>query len=159
MAQWQRIFLPMQETQETWVQSLGWEDHLEKEMATYSCLNNPMCRRAWRLQSIGSQRVGHNERLSTAVLNQSLTRRLSSKIDLEWLFRDNGCWGISHRWPILFTDEKSVRWQWPEEDAVSHYGSNCPHWLQQHSSHDICSQSLEMVTNELGTRKTWHHLV
>ena len=22
--------------QETWVQSLGWEDHLEKEMATYS---------------------------------------------------------------------------------------------------------------------------
>ena len=28
--------------QETWVQSLGWEEHLEKEMATqYSCLENP----------------------------------------------------------------------------------------------------------------------
>ena len=27
--------LPMQETQETWVRSLGQEDPLEKEMATY----------------------------------------------------------------------------------------------------------------------------
>ena len=31
-----KIFLPMQEMQETWVQSLGQEDILEKEMATYS---------------------------------------------------------------------------------------------------------------------------
>ena len=39
--------------QETQVQSLGWEDPLEKEMAThfqYSCLGIPMDRRAWRLQ-------------------------------------------------------------------------------------------------------------
>ena len=33
MAQWQRIHLSMQEM---WVQSLGWEDGLEKEMATDS---------------------------------------------------------------------------------------------------------------------------
>ena len=36
--------------QETWVWSLGQEDPLEKEMATpqqYSCLENPMDRRAW----------------------------------------------------------------------------------------------------------------
>ena len=43
---------------ETWVQSLGWEDSLEKEMATHSSIL------AWRiprtLQSMGSQRVGHN---------------------------------------------------------------------------------------------------
>jgi len=33
---------------ETWVQSLGREDPLEKEMATYfSCLENPMDRGAW----------------------------------------------------------------------------------------------------------------
>ena len=40
----------MQETYETWVQSLGQEDPLEKEMAThfkYSCLGNPMDRGAW----------------------------------------------------------------------------------------------------------------
>ena len=29
--------------QETWVQSLGWEDPLEKEMATHSCIL------AWRI--------------------------------------------------------------------------------------------------------------
>ena len=29
---------PMKETQETWVQSLGWEDPLEKEMATHSSI-------------------------------------------------------------------------------------------------------------------------
>ena len=34
--QWWRIHLLMQESQETLVQPLGWEDPLEKEMATYS---------------------------------------------------------------------------------------------------------------------------
>ena len=31
-----RICLPMQEMQETWVQSLGQEDPLEKKMSTHS---------------------------------------------------------------------------------------------------------------------------
>ena len=34
-----------------WVQSLGWEDPLEKEMATHfweSCLENPMDKGAWQ---------------------------------------------------------------------------------------------------------------
>ena len=40
----------MQETQETQVQSLGQEDPLEEKMAThsFSCLENPMDRGAWR---------------------------------------------------------------------------------------------------------------
>ena len=33
--------------QETWVRSLGREDPLEKEMATHSCLENPMDGGAW----------------------------------------------------------------------------------------------------------------
>ena len=40
----------MQETLKTWVLSLGWEDPLEKGMATqlqYSCLENPMDRGDW----------------------------------------------------------------------------------------------------------------
>ena len=40
---------------ETQVRSLGWEDPLEKEMAThfqYSCLENPMDGEACRLQSM-----------------------------------------------------------------------------------------------------------
>ena len=48
---------------ETWVQSLGWEDLLEKEMATYSSIlawKNPWTEEPDRLQSTGSQRVGHD---------------------------------------------------------------------------------------------------
>ena len=43
---------------ETWLQPLGQEDSLEKEMAThssYSRLENSMDRGAWGLQSMGSQ--------------------------------------------------------------------------------------------------------
>ena len=49
--------------QETWIRLLGWEDPLEKEMATHSSVL------AWRilwteepgeLQSTGLQRVGHD---------------------------------------------------------------------------------------------------
>ena len=36
VAQWYRIHLPRQETHKIWVLFLGWEDHLEKEMATHS---------------------------------------------------------------------------------------------------------------------------
>ena len=36
VAQWERICLPMQETQETWVPSLSQEDSLEEETATHS---------------------------------------------------------------------------------------------------------------------------
>ena len=41
---------PVQETQETWVQSLGQEDPLKKENGNplqYSCLENPMDRGTW----------------------------------------------------------------------------------------------------------------
>ena len=49
MAQWVKNPPAMQETQETQVQSLGWEDPLEEEMATqYSCLENPMDGGAWQ---------------------------------------------------------------------------------------------------------------
>ena len=49
--------------QETRVQSLGWEDPLEKEMATHSNIlagRIPLTEEPGKLQSIGSQRVGHN---------------------------------------------------------------------------------------------------
>ena len=48
---------------ETWVQSLGWEDPLEKEMATHSSTlawRIPWTEEPGGLQSMGSQRVGHN---------------------------------------------------------------------------------------------------
>ena len=36
MAQWVKNLPAMQEIQETWAQSLGWEDLLEEEMATHA---------------------------------------------------------------------------------------------------------------------------
>ena len=46
---------------ETWVQSLGWEDPLEKEIATHSRIlawKIPWTEEPARLQSMASQRVG-----------------------------------------------------------------------------------------------------
>ena len=46
---------------ETWVQSLGWEDPLKKEMATHSSTlawKIPWMEKRDRLQSTGSHRVG-----------------------------------------------------------------------------------------------------
>ena len=48
---------------ETWVQSLGWEALLEKEMATHSSTlawKIPWTEEPGKLQSMGSKRVGHN---------------------------------------------------------------------------------------------------
>ena len=49
--------------QETRVRSLGWEDPLEKDMATHSrhsCLENPMERGAWGAMVHGVARVRHD---------------------------------------------------------------------------------------------------
>ena len=54
--------------QETWVQSLSWEDPLEEGMATHSSIlawripwtEDPGRLQSMGLQSVGSQRVGHD---------------------------------------------------------------------------------------------------
>ena len=49
--------------QETWVRFLGWEDPLEKEMATHSSIlawKIPWTEEPDRLQFMGSQRLGHD---------------------------------------------------------------------------------------------------
>ena len=49
--------------QETWVQSLDWEDPLEKGMATHSSILAwviPWTEEPGGLQSMGSQRAGHD---------------------------------------------------------------------------------------------------
>ena len=48
---------------ETWVRSLGWEDPLEKAMATHSSTlawKIPWTEERGSLQFMGSQRVGHD---------------------------------------------------------------------------------------------------
>ena len=60
MAQKLKHLPPMWETR---VRSLGWEDPLEKEMVTHSSIlawRIPWTEKPGRLQSTGSQRVGHD---------------------------------------------------------------------------------------------------
>ena len=61
VAQWSRIHLLMQETQETRVRSLDREDPLDKEMATHPSIlawEIPRTEKPGGLQSMGSQQVG-----------------------------------------------------------------------------------------------------
>ena len=61
--------------QEIWVQSLGLEDPLEKEIATHSSIvawRIPWTKEPDRLQSMGSQRVRHNWAINTTFLGDML---------------------------------------------------------------------------------------
>ena len=60
------------------VRSLGWEDALEKEMATHSSVlawKIPWTEKPSRLQSMGSQRVGHDRSDLACVYAHALTSR------------------------------------------------------------------------------------
>ena len=49
--------------QDTWVESLGWEDPLEEEIATHTSIlawKIPKTEEPGRLQATGLQRVGHD---------------------------------------------------------------------------------------------------
>ena len=79
--------------QETWVQSLGWEDPLEKGMVTHSSIfawKIPWTEESGQLQSTGSQRVGHNWVTNTQTPEP-------------YMFR---CYGLSQY------IEQSRRWVW-----------------------------------------------
>ena len=60
--------------QETWVQSLGWEDPLEKGKATHSSIL--AWRIPWTIQSVGSQRVGHDCTNFTFIFCSKLSPKL-----------------------------------------------------------------------------------
>ena len=68
---------------ETWVRSLGQEDPLVKEMATHSSIlawKIPWMVKPGRLQSMGSQRVGHdlsNFTIVRGIAELDMTERLS----------------------------------------------------------------------------------
>ena len=115
--------------QETWVRSLGWEDPLEKKMAIHSSIlawKIPQTEKPGSLQSMGSQRVGHDWATSLSVylciLGSSFIHIISADSDefLLWqeyteeLYKkdlhdiDNHDGVITHlEWDIL---ECEVRW-------------------------------------------------
>ena len=78
--------------QETWIWSLGQEDPLEKEMATHSSTlawKIPWTEKPGRLQSMGSQRVGHNWATSLTLLTYSRFEELVG-LDMELSLASSG---------------------------------------------------------------------
>ena len=68
---------------ETWVQSLGQEDLLEKEMATHSSIlawKTPWMEEAGRLQSIGHKELDRTERLHFHFQTNSFKMPLTPEI-------------------------------------------------------------------------------
>ena len=82
----------MQETQETWVQSLGGEDPLEKEMTPHSSMlawSIPWTEEPGGIQSMGSQRVRHDlatEHMLTSILAASMHISTNSEQGLPFLY-------------------------------------------------------------------------
>ena len=72
---------------ETQVQALGWEDPLEKEMAIHSSTiawRIPWTEEPGRLQSMGSQRVGHNWAISVSQSRDKSTQSIFCSIEWPW---------------------------------------------------------------------------
>ena len=70
-----KICLPMQETQEMQVWSLGQEDPLEEEMATHSSIlawRIPWTEELGRLQSMGCKELDMTEHTQTHMLQWSI---------------------------------------------------------------------------------------
>ena len=61
---------------EIWGRSLGWKDPLEKGKATHSSIL--AWRTPWTIESMGSQRVGHAERLALS-LSSPVTAVVSAR--------------------------------------------------------------------------------
>ena len=79
-----RICPPVQETQETWVLSLGQEDPLEKEMATHS--STLAWRIPWTEEPGGLQSRGHSQSDRTEQLHfLSLTAERKEELKGLWM--------------------------------------------------------------------------
>ena len=89
---------------ETWVWSLGWEDPLEKGMATHSSIlawKIPWTEELGRLQSRRSRRAGHNWELTHSLLFWSCRTQLHPILSsLPWL---QGSQQLSLWWDSLGT--------------------------------------------------------
>ena len=84
---------PMQKTR---VRSLGWEDPLEKEIVTHSSIlawRIPWTEEPGRLQSTGSQRVGHDWATSPHFKSSGETRCLNTWV---WVISAPTLWAVTY---------------------------------------------------------------
>ena len=78
---------------ESWIQSLGWEDTLKKGKTTYSNIlawGIPMDRGACGLQSMGSQRVGHDWATQPSTTLFHVHYRIQFQEESNYFFESSG---------------------------------------------------------------------
>ena len=129
----------MQEIQKTWVWSLDQEDPMEKEMATHSGIlawKIPWTEEPGRLESVSSQKVGHNG-------THTHTRHVSNSnhnhsIEVTWAWAGSRRWWRT-RWPgeLQSMGSQRVRHDWvteqqqfKETEAQRYWATNLPKVFQ-----------------------------
>ena len=103
---WWRTYLPMQETVEMWVWSLCQENSLEESMATHSSIlawRIPWTKEPSRLQSMGSQRVGHDwSDLACMQAPNRFLKALPPQISNLWLLANSNYYSkVQYSYPLV----------------------------------------------------------
>ena len=121
--------------QETWVRYLGWEDALENEMATYTSIfvwETPWTKKPGGLQSMGSQRVGHDW----------VTKTFTLKTCIGAVIKESTCQCRRHKrcWFDPWVAKITWRRKWqptpvflPEESHRQRTLSGCSPWGRKDS--------------------------
>ena len=131
---------------DTWVRSLGREDPLEKEMATHSSTlawKIPWSEKPGRLQSMGSQRVGHNwatslhNFISFCRIRNNVYTTYSTQSSRKWNSRAKNIVGTSLvvQWlRIRLPMQGTQVWSPVQEDPTCHKATKPMH----HSYWSLC---------------------
>ena len=122
----------MQEIQEMWVLSLGWEDPLEEEMASQSGIlawRIPWTEDPVRLWSMGLQRVGQDwmfahARAHTHTHTHTHIIKSSSRKEkkIRGIFRDEVCRVLQSFWKNLVLNQILEEWRALRREAGKHAG-------------------------------------
>ena len=140
--------------------SLGWEDHLEKAMATHSSIlawRIPWTEEPGRLQSMGSQRVRHDwatkqqqhsgTSLSLPVTSGASAGRFDNWGAIQWLGAGiTGCF-YSHVWQLILAVGWDHNWATGQNINMRHllvgfwassqYGSSFQEWVIQENKEKL----------------------
>ena len=129
--------------QETWVQSLGWEDTLEKEIATHTSIlawRIPWIEEPGGLQSMGSQRVRHNwatnthTHTHTHIITSGELMLTNHRIQTTHLDGLASWWARNHSWFSLLHQSPSFTYRVPIFGVYQVLGSKTEKEMATHSS-------------------------
>ena len=135
---------------ETWVQSLGWENPLEKEMATHSSIlawKIPWTEDSGRLQSMGSQSVGHNWATSLHFTASTCPFSVSASPFLPYKWVHQYHFSRFHIYALIFAPHFCPSPGAPS--PVSQSWASTPTWLACHSLAPASQDPLHLLAAPL----------